>query len=152
MAQAGQKLSLAEVMDLYDQALPFGITDAEEVEKEVRHLMATKSQSKDGISLMGFIDFLWNQDRSEDADDGIEEINEEMAKIQEVPRIDWTREYMDSGEESLSRDGVEALVHRLEGDKKSVLLRLPEELKGGSSTHPSFRTRVLTLWYNQGVR
>ncbi len=70
-----------------------------------------------------------------------------MRALEKFSKIDWAEDFLSKEKESLTFSDVESIVKELHLNE-ALLFRLPDEVSDSGSTHPSFRNRVLSLWYN----
>jgi Zn-dependent protease with chaperone function len=139
---SGVAVTTQQILDLYQQALPWGQVNEAESKKILRALVKDRAEHGQ-ISLRGFINHLFASD-SADQREALKAQLAEITSTTNLARIDLSP--------FISREGrvsnLQGLVEQLKRDTESVLFRLPEESSGGDS-HPSFRKRLLYLYENR---
>lgn len=136
---------LSRLLELYEEAVPFGSSDPTAVRAELQQLLNAQTERDRGLSVSGFLDYL----RGSESGEQREVVQEELQKIElcarlplAVPdRTPWLR-----GSQHWTPAHAEQLARRVEENAAAVLFREPAELADGDSTHPSPSRRLLFLW------
>lgn len=142
-------LSPREIVEQIEKATPYGDISREEMEKRVDLAIAKQKSKSGGLSILGFLDYVWNSEKNEDIDEQLEEQAKKYAALQNVPRLDWESTLSDPGVIRYYDHDVHRLIELIEREPDKLLFRLPTEVGIVADVHPPLRDRVLYLWHNR---
>jgi Zn-dependent protease with chaperone function len=146
--QAGRELSLHDIADAYEKAVPFGKADPEQFEREVTRLTDAQRAEAKGISLGGFLSHLGGSE-GPSADEAAGEQLEELRALEQLPLISLDREPYLRGSVAWTPEAAARLANALENEPNRVLVRVVNEVSDLDVTHPGPSRRVLFLWRNR---
>jgi Zn-dependent protease with chaperone function len=141
-------LSVAKIAETVEAAVPYGHFTHEELERAVNEALQNRKRKEEKISLLGFLDYIWNSDQDDD-DESIAEIEAQVKALQQWPRLEWEDLLETPQGINLNATNMEALVNLIAENPDHVLFQLPEEIGKGDSVHPPIRIRILYLWKNR---
>jgi Zn-dependent protease with chaperone function len=146
----GNSVNLKELLEAYEQAVPFGKADPETFEKEFRRLTSKSKGNSRGVSMKGFYRFLQGADDSEGEPEESEvELVEKLSLMERLPLVPIERgDYLQDGREWTLQD-AEKLIFSIEQHPECVVARLENEVDDRHSTHPAISRRLLYLWRNR---
>lgn len=137
--------SLARMLELYEEAVPFGASDPQTVRTELQRLLDTQTARDSGLSVRGFLDYV----RGGDNQDQKDILREELKTLEfcaQLPLVIPDRQPWLGGSSRWTPAHAERLAGALETNPRAVLFRTADELPGGESTHPCPSRRLLFLW------
>ncbi len=146
--KAGQ-LSPREVVESIEKATPYGDVSREELEKRVQAAMKEQGSKSKELSVVGFLDYMWNSEKNEDIDEQLEEQAKTYAALDSVPRLDWESTLSDPSVVRYDEHDVHRLIEKIEAEPDKVLFRLPQEVGVTEDVHPPLKDRILYLWHNR---
>ena len=82
-SQQGRPLNGHEILDLYEESLPYGTFDPEEVEQRLKGLTQQKQKQKSEISVSGFLDYIRYGD--EEPEEQSQEIQQQIQITNSIP-------------------------------------------------------------------
>lgn len=138
----GGDVPAARLLALYEEALPFGREDPEDLRRRLRARLHQERQQRKGLSLRGYLDYL----SGEDLDTRKELVRQLVPPVQ---TLDWDREAL-RRQGSLTEAQVETLIAQMRASPGRPLFQLPVEVGLEAATHPSHTRRVLYLWAYRG--
>ncbi len=147
---SGMKISLIELAEAYEEAIPFGKADAESFGREFQKHTDERQRADRGISLGGFLRHLQGGDHSA-AEDWAGEQIKELELINALPLLPLDRSAYLQGSHAWSLDTAERLSTTIEQIPAAVLVRSLGELDDRSLSHPNASRRILFLWRNRSV-
>lgn len=146
----GARVSLPDLIETYEEAIPFGKADPESFERELQRVVADRQQAVGKISLGGYLRDL--QGGGDDrADEWIDEQLQELELLERLPLLSVDRGLFLQGSRAWSLETAESLATVAASNPAKLLVRLPAELDDRSSTHPSATRRLLFLWRNRAA-
>jgi Zn-dependent protease with chaperone function len=146
----GAKCGLQDLVEAYDEAIPFGKADPAMFEKEFQKATAQRANSKTGVSIGGFLEHL----QGDGSDGDSEVLNEELKKLEllnKLPVIDLDRSAYLQGSNRWSTLGAERLANAITTHPDKLLVRSLTEIDDRASTHPNASRRILFLWRNRSA-
>ena len=141
----GEKISLQEIAEGYEEAVPFGKADTQIFEREFNKYREGRKQQAGEISVGAFMDYLRGGRDSDDEDDSIREQLDELRALSELSAIPLAEEYL-SGSANWSLASAERLAKEIEQNPSVVLVPLAHEIDDRNVTHPNASRRILFLW------
>lgn len=137
------QIPIADLMQSYEDALPFGGVQSELVRAQLEQGIKTRMAQNDVSSLAGFYRYLFKSDDTDhEALEGQIALMHAMRRVAKVPVS--LNEVLRKPEKLLR-----ACVHAIENHPDHVLLHVEEELDDHHSTHPNVSRRLLYLWRNR---
>lgn len=147
LASQGQNINPSDILELYDDALPYGAIDPNEIQVKIEELIKNKTHEKSGISLKGWLDYMQHGD--DRAEDFQEQMVEEIRDTERMPLMPW-RTNLNWSIYQDSRDlNVEKLVQVILSNPNAFLFKLKTEIPSFLTTHPKAIQRILFLYKNQ---
>ncbi|GAB5403514.1 MAG: hypothetical protein Aurels2KO_17450 [Aureliella sp.] len=146
--KAGQ-LSPREVVESIERATPYGDVSREELEKRVQAAMKEQASKPNELSVMGFLDYMWNSEKNQDIDEQLEEQAKTYAALEALPRLDWESTLSDPGVVHYDEYSLHRLIEKIEAEPEKALFRLPQEVGVVADVHPPLKDRILYLWHNR---
>ncbi len=143
-----QSLSVGKIAETVEAAIPYGHFTPEELERAVNEALKNRKRKEEKISLLGFLDYIWNSDQDDD-DETIAEIEAQVKTLHQIPRLEWEELLENSHEINMNTTRMETLIGQITENPDHVLFQLPEEIGRGDSIHPPIRIRILYLWKNR---
>ncbi len=147
LSKHSQKLEPQQIVDAIDAAIPYGHTSKEQlleaVEKEL------KQKSSDGISVAGFLRFMWQSDTDAETKQEIENQMLKLRALDEVTRLPWERLLPNPTDIRFDEFSIGSLIELIENFPEGALFRDSEALGIMADTHPPLKDRILYLWYNR---
>ena len=147
--QRGGEAPLQRLVEIYQEALPFGRADPETTRVELGRELEKQRLADRGPSFRGFLAFIGFGTGGTVDDDAVEESLRALRALQKVPVVDVDRDAYLRGSQTWTMEAAQNLAERLEQQPDRVLFRVGDELAGAESTHPSASRRVLFLWRNR---
>ena len=144
----GTQLSLADLAEAYEDAVPFGKADPESFEREFKNVVSQKRKSSGEISVGGFLKHLAGSEGS-GTEEAVREKVEELRAMTQLPRMTLDRALYLQGSEAWSLESAERLGEEIENQPERLLFQLPEEIDDKQASHPNASRRVLFLWRNR---
>lgn len=145
LLRAGKDLPVARLMALYEDAIPFGGVDHDELRRRIEAGLKQERQSRRGLSLRGFVDYLREGEGDAEAREAVGSL------VPQGRALAWDRDAL-RRQGSLDEAQIAALVAALEADPDALLFHLPgEALDPRAFTHPPNSRRVLYLWRNRAA-
>ena len=140
-----KKLTAGEISRQVLDAIPYGYASDVEVEEAVGKALKKQSERKSELSVRGFLDYAWNGGSSDE--EQLAEAEQKFAAEDALPRIDWEYLRPDAAYHRgrLTAVEIEQLVELMSENPGKVLFRLIDE----EGTHPSYESRIVTLWENR---
>jgi Zn-dependent protease with chaperone function len=120
-----QSLSVAKIAETVEAAVPYGHFTHEELERAVNEALQNRKRKEEKISLLGFLDYIWNSDQDDD-DESIAEIEAQVKALRQWPRLEWEELLESSQGLKLSANNMEALINLIAEHPHHVLFQLPE--------------------------
>lgn len=142
-------LSPREIVESIEKATPYGDISTEDLKKRVDSAIATQKSKSGGLSVLGFLDYMWNSEQHEDIDEQLESQARVYAALQETPRLDWESVLSDRAVVRFYEHDVHRLIEMIEHEPDKALFRLPAELGMVADVHPPLKDRILYLWHNR---
>lgn len=149
LSQKDGRLSAREVVEAVEKAIPYGGTSRESLEKAVEREMALRQSKESRLSVVGFLDYAWNNDTHEAVDEQLHEQAKAMQLLQSVPRLNWESLLANPAEVHFREHELPRLIEVIEANPDQALFRLPQELGAVADVHPPLRDRILYLWHNR---
>lgn len=147
----GSKLDLAELVEAYEEAVPFGKADPKQFEQEFQKLSTAREQSNRGISLGGFLNYVSGSGDNENAREFVDEQIKQLNLVKELPLLPVDRLGYLQGSAGWTPQNAELLAAAIENDPRRVLFQLDHEVDDRSVTHPNVSRRILYLWRNRSA-
>lgn len=144
-------VSPREIVESIEKATPYGDIDPEELSRQVDRMVKSTASDNRGVSVGGFLDYLWNSEKNADIDEQIEDQAKTLAAMASVPRIDWESTLPNPNRLYFDMESAQRLVELIEREPDKVLFRLPTETGAVADVHPPLRDRVLYLWKNRAA-
>lgn len=146
--KSGQ-LSPREVVESIEKATPYGDISRDELEKRVKAVIEKQGKKSGELSVVGFLDYMWNSEKNEDIDEQLEDQAKQFAALDAVPRLDWESTLSDPQVIRYDEHDVHRLIEKIEAEPDKVLFRLPQEVGAVEDVHPPLKDRILYLWHNR---
>lgn len=142
----GGDVPVAALLAAWQQAMPYGRVDEEELRRRMREAVHTERDKRRGLSLRGYLEFISGED--EDAE------KDTRAAILSEPSpgqlLDWDRAGF-LARQGLDVASAEAMVDAMRRRPNQLAFAVPwdegEIVPGG--THPTPTRRVIYLWENR---
>jgi hypothetical protein len=144
----GTDCSLRDLVEAYEEAVPFGKADPESFKRELEKAAAKSRQNAKEISAGGFFQFLQGDDSAESDERG-EEILGDLKRFVDLPAVPLDRARYLQDSQAWSPELAAGLIGLIEQNPDKVLMRLEEELNDRQASHPSVSRRILFLWRNR---
>ncbi|MCI0540917.1 MAG: M48 family metalloprotease [Verrucomicrobiales bacterium] len=144
----GSACSLSDLVEAYEDAVPFGKADPDSFQRDFQKLAAQKHREAKQISLRGFLRHLQGSDGAGE-EEWAKEQTERIRLLNQVPLLALDRAPYLQGSALWSLDSAEALAVALEQGPDRVLARLPDEIDDRTLSHPCASRRLLFLWRNR---
>lgn len=144
----GSRLSLTDLAEAYEDAVPFGKVDPETFDRDFRHLLSQRKKSAGKISVGGFLKHLSGSDGNVAEEAELEKM-EELGTLGQLSLLPLDRAHYIQGSEAWTFESAEHLATAIENDPERLLVRLPEEIDDQQATHPCASRRILFLWRNR---
>lgn len=139
-------LSVAEISETINQAIPYGHTTKEELDQIIQTQL--KKRSAAGLTLSGFLNYAWQADAEQSADEIYQEMASAYRQMRSRPRLNWEDLLFVPNQIEFTQESLPYLIQMIEANPKLPLfheMNSPEE----ESTHPSLKKRILYLWHNR---
>jgi len=149
--KSGSGVALSELVEAYEEAIPFGRADTESFERELRNSTSKQQQSEGSISLGGFLRHLQGTGNGAREDEWVEEQIGVSAALDSLPIVPLDRAAYLVGSQGWSHRMAEDLTAAIVAHPGCLLVRLPLELDDSGATHPSAARRILFLWRNRAA-
>jgi Zn-dependent protease with chaperone function len=144
----GMSTSLADLVEVYEQALPFGQTAGTAAEARLKSLLRETQAKESRVSLAGFFKDVWSGSSETDQQELAQEELSQQAALSTYPLLDWDRSSLSH---NWTEQDVEQLVRLIETHPDQLLVRLASEVNDRGISHPSHSRRILYLWRNQAA-
>jgi Zn-dependent protease with chaperone function len=138
---------IEDLMNDYDNALPFGGVESEIARKQLEESLKRRMASSEQSSLKGFFNYVF---KSDDVDE--DALRESILKIKTVMRIakvPVSVKDLLSKSSQPSQEEIRNLMDSLENNPTRILAHIEEEIDDSDSTHPNVSRRLLYLWRNR---
>ncbi len=148
--KAGSSLSVAELAEVYEEAVPFGRADLEGFDREFSRILRSKEKANSGLSFGGFLAHIGGGDgKSEAAEESLDETIAQLTLIQKIPALLIDPEQYLRGSDRWTLASAEQLLDQIQTQPDRLLVQLEEELDDRTATHPNTSRRMLFLWRNR---
>jgi Zn-dependent protease with chaperone function len=138
-------LTAQDVIAAIEDAIPYGHTSRETLERAVQDSLKRRSRDRRSLSVSGFLKYAWQgNDESE-----IDGMIEQLKQLRTIPRLNWEFLLDRPGEIDLDDHRVEELIALIEAHPDEVLFRSLDETSVSDGVHPPIRARILYLWQNR---
>lgn len=145
----GSQLNLTDLVEAYEEAVPFGKADPQQFEQEFQKLSSAKQQSARNISVGGFLSYIGGSGDTASAEEFIDEQIKQLTLVKGLPLLPVDRLPYLLGSTGWTIEAAERLVSEIERNSRSVLFQLEHELDDRGVTHPNVSRRLLYLWRNR---
>ena len=146
----GTNVSLGDIIEAYDEAVPYGKVDPETFASDFQKLTVQQQRARQGISLGGFLRHLQGSDTAQAHEWAQQEIDK-LNLIESLPLLPIDYAPFLQGSQKWSLELAERLATTIENVPTAVLVRAALEIDDRDSTHPSPSRRILFLWRNRSV-
>lgn len=149
MGKQRKDLDPADVMQQYEESIPFGSLDREEADRVLAASVREVQRKNSTVSLRGLYEYLSEPDSTDD--DHEEELAQQRAiwkRLDAANVIDWSRPLRETDATELTPRQIDQVVAALEANPKAILNRTSDEI-APSDSHPTPRDRLLFLWKNR---
>lgn len=147
----GSRLNLTELVEAYEEAVPFGKADPQQFEQEFQKLSSAKQQSARGVTLGGFLRYIGGSGDSANAEEFMDEQIAQLTLAKSLPLLPVDRHPFLQGSAGWTSDDAERLVSEIERNPRAVLFQLDHEVDDRAVTHPNVSRRILYLWRNRSA-
>ena len=142
----GEKISLQDIAEGYEEAVPFGRADTETFEREFNKFRDARKKSSREISISAYMEYLRGGTDSNAEDETLVEQLQELRAAIALPTLTIDLNGYLNGSQNWSRDSAARLVEQIEQHPSSVLVPLAHEVDDRHVTHPNASRRILFLW------
>lgn len=145
--RSGSAVPLAQLVEAYDAALPFGHADPAAVNKAVEEVRRLAATERDGeLSVGGFVRYVVGATRDRG---GSEELEQELTKlrlVRSLPKVELDlTPYLESAE-AWTPEAAARVVAAIRSAPGRLMFRVESEVFGGGLSHPSPSRRLLYVW------
>ena len=147
MSKAAGNLDPTELIETIYGSIPYGTATREEIVQKVQAEIKKRAENR-GVSLTGFLNFVWNSEQEVAVDEMLEEQVAEVKRLQLKPRLDWEALLLDPSNIDFDEESLPMLIAMIERDPGHLLFRLPEANQS-DDVHPPLKSRILYLWQNR---
>jgi len=147
-SQAGSAFNLHDLVEAYEQAVPFGKADPEAFQREFQKLTGKRQEAARKVSLGGFLEHLGGGS-SDNAEESASEQISELKQLETLPLLSVPREAYLQGSAAWTPEAAARLITAIENEPDRVLVRLSNEIVDHDVTHPGPSRRMLFLWRNR---
>jgi Zn-dependent protease with chaperone function len=148
--QQGLPCSVEELVEAYDECVPFGKAVPETFEVELERFAAEKRRTANEVSLGSFLNFVSGGD-DDRVDEALAEEVKRLGLLQQLPIVPLNRVAYLQGSHTWSLEAAHQLVQTIEYHPCFSLFRLDFELDDRECSHPNPSRRILYLWRNRDM-
>ena len=138
---------IADLIQTYEDALPFGGVDAGQVRAQMEAGIRRRVAESETSSLRGFYNYIFKSGDTDD--DALAETIRAMRAVRSVAKVPVPIREILSQPGGPDLDKIAGLMATIESHPDHVLFHLDEEVDDRLSTHPNSSRRLLYLWRNR---